>query len=268
LEKLIVRNSMTLLGFYTGARLFIRKNRAIVFVGDFMWKMLALLLATPLSLAAGQELSKPAERATASPSQAQVDSTGKITVPAGTQVPLLLKQAISTKNAKPGDAVYAETAFPITLNDRVVIPAGTYVQGRVTDVKRAGRVKGRAELLMHFTTLVYPSGYTALLPGAVENMPGAERQAVKGEEGTIRQEGDKMKDITTIGKTAAAGAGIGGVASQSGKGAAIGGLAGAAAGLGYALLTRGADVMLPVGTSVQMVLQRPLVLEDAKLSRK
>jgi hypothetical protein len=226
-----------------------------------------MLLAAPLSLSAAQDSSRAAESTAAQP-QLQVDSSGRITVPSGTQIPLVLKQAISTKNAKPGDAVYAETAFPITLNDKVVIPAGTYVQGRVSDVKRAGRVKGRAELLMHFTTLVYPSGYTALLPGAVENMPGAQNQSVKGEEGTIRQEGEKMKDVATIGKTAAAGAGIGAVADQSAKGAGIGGLAGAAAGLGYALLTRGSDVMLPVGTSVQMVLQRPLVLEEAKLSRK
>jgi hypothetical protein len=197
-----------------------------------------------------------------------VSRDGNITVPSGTEIPLLLKQAISTKTAKVGDPVYAETAFPITLNDHVVIPAGTYVQGRISQVKRAGRVKGRAELLMHFTTLVYPNGYTALLPGAVENMPGAEKQTVSGEEGTIKQDSEKMKDVGTIAKTGATGATIGGVASQSGKGAAIGGLAGAAAGLGYALLTRGADVMLPVGTSVQMILQRPLVLDESKLSRK
>lgn len=230
-----------------------------------MRKTLTLLLAAPLTFAVAQDSSKLADPMAASQPKAQVDASERITVPSGTQIPLVLKQAISTKNAKPGDAVYAETAFPITLNDRIVIPAGTYVQGRVTDVKRAGRVKGRAELLMHFTTLVYPSGYTALLPGAVENMPGAERQSVQGEEGKIKQEGDKLKDVTTIAKTAGAGAGIGAVASQSAKGAGIGGLAGAGVGLGYALLTRGADVMLPVGTSVQMVLQRPLTLDEARL---
>jgi len=225
------------------------------------------VLLAAVALAFGQQPPASSNAPVDAPPPPITLANGKITVPSGTQIPLVLKQAISTKSAKVGDAVYAETSFPITLNEKVVIPAGTYVQGRISDVKRPGRVKGRAELLMHFTTLVYPSGYTALLPGAVENMPGSERQTVKDEEGTIRQEGDKMKDVGTIAKTGATGAGIGGLATQSGKGAAVGGLAGAAAGLGYALLTRGSEVTLPAGTSVQMVLQRPLVLEEAKLNR-
>ena len=55
-----------------------------------------------------------------------------LTIPAGTRVPLSLKQAISTKTAKTGDPVYAETAFPFVVNDRVVIPAGTYIQERLS----------------------------------------------------------------------------------------------------------------------------------------
>jgi len=228
-----------------------------------------LLLAFSFSYALGQETAQPSGDSQANVT-AQESSTvpGRITVPSGTQVPLVLKQAISTKNAKPGDAVYAETAFPIVVNDKIIIPAGTYVQGRISDVKRAGRVKGRAELLMHFTTLVYPSGYTALLPGAVENMPGSEKQEVKGQEGTVKQDSDKMKDVGTIASTAGTGATIGALAGRNLKGAGIGGLAGAAAGLGYAMLSRGADVTLPAGTSVQMILQRPLVLEEAKLNRR
>jgi type IV secretion system protein VirB10 len=235
--------------------------------GGFMRSLASLILVLPLTGASfAQRLETPPQTPTTVPASI-TSSDGRITVPSGTQIPLVLKQAISTKNAKPGDAVYAETSFPITLNDKVVIPAGTYVQGRISEVRRAGRVKGRAELLMHFTTLVYPSGYTALLPGAVENMPGAEKQSVNGEEGKIKQDSDKMKDVSTVAQTAGTGAMIGGLATQSGKGVAVGGLAGAAAGLGYAMLTRGADVMLPVGTSVQMVLQRPLVLEEAKVNR-
>jgi hypothetical protein len=220
------------------------------------WSIVILLLS---ALAAAQQAAEVRDSNVGGPAQ-----TG-ITVAAGTQIPLRLAQGISTKNAKVGDAVYAETVFPVTANDRIIIPAGTYVQGRITEIKRPGRVKGKAELLMHFTTIIFKSGYTVMLPGAVENVPGAEQQRVKGEEGTIQQEGNRVKDVETVGKATAAGAGVGSIAARSVKGAGIGGAAGAAAGLGWVLLTRGPDVNLPPGTSVQMVLQRSLTLDGNKL---
>jgi type IV secretion system protein VirB10 len=72
-----------------------------------------------------------------------------VTIPAGTKIPLSLKQAISTKNAREGDAVYAETAFPFVVDNRVIVPAGAYIQGKISHVERGGRLKGRAEILMH-----------------------------------------------------------------------------------------------------------------------
>ena len=76
-----------------------------------------------------------------------------------------------------------------------MIPAGTYIQGKISRIQRAGRVKGRAELLMHFTSMIYPSGYTVMLPGSVENMPGADKTSMKDSEGTVRQDSDKGKDM-------------------------------------------------------------------------
>ncbi len=188
-----------------------------------------------------------------------------ITVPAGTQIPLKLAQGISTKSAKVGDAVYAQTVFPITANDRIVIPAGTYVQGRISDIKRPGRVKGRAEFLMHFTTLVFRSGYTVMLPGAVENLPGSDKQTVKDKEGTVQQDSTKGKDVGTVAKRAGEGAVVGAVVDRGVRGAGIGGAAGAGVGLATVLLTRGPDVTLPPGTSVQIVLERPLSLDGNKI---
>src|SRR5205807_6161634 len=104
----------------------------------------------------------------APPESAKASET--LTIPAGSQIPLALKQALSTKTAREGDPVYATTTFPFVINDQVLVPAGTYVQGRITNVKRGGRVHGRAEVLMHFTSLIYPNGYTVLLPGSVENV--------------------------------------------------------------------------------------------------
>src|SRR5271170_930264 len=118
-----------------------------------------------------------------------------VTIPAGTKIPLSLKQAISTKNAREGDAVYAETAFPYVVDDRVIVPAGSYIQGKISHVERGGRLKGRAEILIHFTSMIYPSGYTVMLPGSVENTPGAENNSVKDQEGTIQQDSDTGRRI-------------------------------------------------------------------------
>jgi type IV secretion system protein VirB10 len=205
----------------------------------------------------------PAVRPTsATPSSSAAPN--ELIVPAGTKVPLALKHAVSTKSAREGDSVYAETTFPVVQDNRVLIPAGTYVQGRISHVQRAGRIKGRAEVLMHFTTLIYPSGYTVMLPGAVENVPGAEKTSIKGQEGTIRQDSQKGEKIGTVASSAGTGAVIGGL-SRGGKGAAIGAGIGGAVGTAIALLSRGNDVKLDAGTTVEMVFQRAVPLDPNRI---
>jgi hypothetical protein len=188
-------------------------------------------------------------------------------IPAGTSIPLSLKQAISTKSAKDGDPVYAETAFPFVVNERVVIPAGTYIQGKIERVQRGGHLKGRAEVLIHFTSMIYPSGYTVLLGGSIENTPGAEKTSMKDSEGTIRQDSDAGKKAETAAGTAATGATIGGVTSGL-KGAGIGAAAGGAAGLAIGMLSRGADVRLEAGTSIQMEIQREVTVDASRITSR
>ena len=196
------------------------------------------------------------------PATADTATGQQVAIPAGTKVPVALKHAISTKSAREGDAVYAETTFPVVLNNRVLIPAGTYVQGNISHVQRAGRIKGRAEVLMHFTTLIYPSGYTVLLPGAVENVPGADKTSMKDQEGTIRQDSQTGQKVGTVATTAGTGAVVGGLSNGS-KGALIGAGIGGAVGTAIALLSRGNDVKIDAGTTLEMVIQREVPL-DAK----
>ena len=187
-------------------------------------------------------------------------ATTQITVPAGTQVLLHLRSPIDTKTAKVGDGVYCQTSFPVTQNNVAVIPAGTFVKGKIAQVKRAGRIKGRAEILFNFTTMIFPNGYTIDLPGALENAPGSRNSTVTDKEGTVKADSQKGKDAGTVAKTGATGAVIGAVAS-GGKGAGIGGLAGAAVGLGQVLFTRGQDVRIDQNTALEMVLERPLTVD-------
>lgn len=195
---------------------------------------------------------------------AAANQANRLVIPAGTRVPLALKQALSTKNAKEGDSVYAETTFPVVINERVVIPAGTYVQGKITRVQRGGHVKGRAEVLMHFTSLVYPSGYTVILPGSVEQVPGAEKTSVKDQEGTIRQDSQTGQKAATVATAAGTGAVVGGL-SNGGKGALVGAGVGGAVGTAIALLTRGSDVRMDAGTTLEMEIQRDVQLDDSRI---
>jgi len=204
----------------------------------------------------------------ATASQENGNTPQAVTVPAGTRIPLILKQGITTKNAHVGDPVYAQTSFPITLNDRIVIPPGTFVQGEIRRVQRPGKVKGRAELQMNFTSMIFPNGYTLMMPGAVQGTPGdSGTNGVKDKEGTIQGDSSKGKDVGTIVGTAIPGAGIGAIADQGGKGAAIGAASGGALGLATVLLTRGPEIQLGVGASVEMVLERSLTIEQTKVNR-
>ncbi|HZP62822.1 MAG TPA: hypothetical protein VFB28_05340 [Terriglobales bacterium] len=187
-----------------------------------------------------------------------------LVIPAGTKVPVALKHAISTHATREGDAVYAETTFPVVANGRVLIPSGTYVQGRISHIKQAGRIKGRAEVLIHFTTLIYPSGYTVMLPGAVENAPGVDKTKVKDNEGTIRADSQKGEKIATIGSTAATGTIIG-AAADGGKGALIGAGLGGALGTAIGMLSRGNDVKLDSGTTLEMVIQRDVPVDASRV---
>jgi type IV secretion system protein VirB10 len=235
-----------------------------------------ILLISSMSFAqeAAQSTSVPGDssasrRVAANPVPAPASDPNAITIPAGTKIPLSLKQAISTKNAREGDAVYAETAFPFVVDNRVIVPAGSYIQGRIAHVERAGRVKGRAEILMHFTSMIYPSGYTVMLPGSVENTPGADNKSVKDSEGTIQQDrdtGKKIEEGAKAGVYGASGGALAGGLSSGLNGARVGAAAGAAAGIGWALLKRGNDVKLDVGTSIEMEIQRPITVDASRIA--
>lgn len=214
-------------------------------------------------LGACSAMAQSTPAATAGP-VAAASVENRIVIPAGTRVPVALKHSLSTKSAHEGDPVYAETTFPVALNDHMLIPAGTYVQGTISRVQRAGRIKGRAEVLMHFTTLIYPNGYTVMLPGSVENAPGVDKTSVKDKEGTIRADSQTAQKAGTIASTAGTGAVVGGL-SQGGKGALIGAGVGGAVGTAIALLTRGNEVKLDPGTTVEMVIQREVPLDGARL---
>jgi type IV secretion system protein VirB10 len=191
-------------------------------------------------------------------------SAAKIVVPSGTHIPLVLHNAISTRSARPGDPVYFESVFPVMIDGKVVIPAGSYISGEITESKRPGRVKGRGELMMKLTTLILPNAYMVNL-NAVPGNAGTGGNETTTSEGKIVADSSKGSDIGTIAKTTGAGAGIGGLATQSARGVGIGAGVGAAVGLAAVLLTRGPEAELPRGSTVEAVISRSILLDADKV---
>ena len=192
------------------------------------------------------------------------------TVEIGTKVPLSLINSISTKHSAEGDRVYLETVFPILVSGRIVVPVGSYVAGTVTQVKKPGRVKGRGELYVRFDSLTLPNGVTRDFRGRIGSMDGNAKDEVDRTEGTVKSEGNKAGDARTVGEAAAAGASIGVIAGSAaghyGMGAGIGAAAGAAAGMMGVLLSRGPDAVLARGTTLEMVLDRPISFNENELN--
>lgn len=194
-----------------------------------------------------------------------VPSGAKIMVPSGTHIPLVLHNAVSTRSARPGDPVYFETLYPVMIDGKVVIPAGSYVSGEVTESKRPGRVKGRGELAIKMTNMILPNAYQVNL-NASPSGAGTGGGETTNSEGVIVGDSDKKDDAATIAKTTAAGTGIGGLTARSPAGAGIGAAAGAAVGLAAVLLTRGPDAELPRGSTVEAVINRSFYLDADKIT--
>lgn len=193
-----------------------------------------------------------------------------LVIPAGTKVLLTIRSAINTKTAQAGDGVYLQSSFPVIAGGRAVIPAGVYVQGQVDSVERHIRIKGPAKLTMHFTSIIFPNGSVVEIPGLVNSLPGSNGPKVKGDEGTVQQSSSVGDVAKAAGQGAAIGAGVGSIGGAVNgdplQGVGIGAGAGAVTGALVSLFTHGNDINIPSGTPIEMVLQRPLILEPANLS--
>jgi type IV secretion system protein VirB10 len=192
------------------------------------------------------------------------------TVETGAKVPLSLINSVSTKHSAEGDRVYLETVFPVMASGRIVIPVGSYVAGTVTQIKKPGRVKGRGELYVRFDSLTLPNGVTRDFHGRIGSMDGNSPNELDRAEGKVRSEGNKAGDARTVGEVAVAGASIGtiagGAAGSYGMGAGIGAAAGATAGMIGVLASRGPDAVLARGSTLEMVLDRPITFTENELN--
>jgi type IV secretion system protein VirB10 len=187
--------------------------------------------------------------------------TDKLTIPSGTKFKTRLETPISSKLSEVGDTIIVTLLEPMAIDAQHVLPRGTEMTGKVTFVKRPGKVKGRAEVyaLINELTTNYGSEPIHVSIDAADDVANDEKIRTD-EEGKLKSNnnlGDDLEDATR-------GASLGSLATTpvaiatDSVGAAIAGPAvGAIAGL---LLSRGKEVRLPVGTVFRMKFDKDLTV--------
>lgn len=189
-------------------------------------------------------------------------AAGAAEIPAGAHVALQLVNTVDTRTAKVGDYVYLHTASPIAAGGHIVVPVGSYVQAVVSRAQRSGRVSGRAELAIRIETLTFPDGKEIRINPRLSSVDSAgSGQKADAQEGDVKQGSGHGADAERVATMAGTGAAIGGLAERSWSDAGIGGAAGAGVGLAVVLLTRGKEVELRQGTTVDVVFDRAVPIE-------
>jgi type IV secretion system protein VirB10 len=183
-----------------------------------------------------------------------------LVVPAGTLLPAVLNSYLNTKNTQVGDIFYADTTYPIYIQQRLIIPRGSIIKGTVTEVSKPGAVKGKGRIAVRFDTILLPNGVERALVANFHGIHGPGSEKIDRKTETVEQGGSSSKgqELGTVVGTAGEGAIIGSVASGSGSGAGIGAGAGAAAGLAIVLLSRDRNLILEPGVQLDLELRQPL----------
>jgi type IV secretion system protein VirB10 len=182
-------------------------------------------------------------------------------IPKGTHVLLRMVNSVSTRTAREGDYVYLRTATPIVAGGVVLVPVDSYVQGIVIHSKRSGRVKGVAELGIRIQTLTMSGKVIQMTPSLTSIDSEGTDQKVIGKESTVQQGTSHGADAVKIAGTSAAGAALGGLTDRGWRGAGIGAGIGSGVGLATVLLTRGREVELKQGSTMDVTFDRPVAID-------
>ncbi len=170
----------------------------------------------------------------------------ELTVPAGTEIRLALDTALGSSSSHAGDTFTATITGPVVVGDRVAIPAGSTVHGRVSEATPAkkGLSNKAGSLSLSFDRVVTPDGLGAPM--------SADMTSVAPKSG--------RKTAGIIGGGAAGGALLGKLLGGSTKKAAVGSIVGGAIGTGIAAGTRGEDVAIPAGSPLTININQPLTV--------
>jgi hypothetical protein len=171
---------------------------------------------------------------------------GSLAIPRNTILALELLTPVSTDVSQRGDRIQAKVIEPAEYS-------GYVVDGRVSIVKRPGKVKGTAELQLAFDQIRSPDNRTATLHAElIEISPmGGEYEPQVDTEGGVKGRDSTKDDAAKVGAASGIGAIIGAIAG-GGKGAAIGAIIGGGAGTAGVMTQRGKDIRLDRGQHLKI----------------
>ncbi|MBZ5491044.1 MAG: BON domain-containing protein [Acidobacteriia bacterium] len=182
-------------------------------------------------------------QSTAPPAPTPVPAPQKVTVPSGTQLSIRLNDEVDSEKAQVGDVFHGSISAPVTVGEETAIPTTADVEGRVVEVKSAGRFAGQSVLTLELTKLTM-NGRTYSLQTSQWTKSG---------------NGRGKSTAAKVGGGAAVGAVLGGIFG-GGKGAAIGAAAGAGAGTGVSAATKGQQIILKPEAVIAFQLQGPITV--------
>ncbi|MDQ6706238.1 MAG: hypothetical protein M3Z85_09735 [Acidobacteriota bacterium] len=172
----------------------------------------------------------------------------RVTLGSGTTIAVRTIETLASDRNSPGDSFSATLSQPLVVDGYVIAERGARAEGRVVQSKRAGRVKGAADLAVQLTRLTTADGQN--IPIETESF---ERQGITR----------TKEEAAKVGGGAALGAIIGAIAG-GGKGAGIGAGVGGAAGAGDVLLTHGKPAVLPSETPISFRLRAPVTITEKR----
>ena len=169
----------------------------------------------------------------------KMQTSGNVTLPAGTRISVRTLDVIDTTEKQAGDPFQASLAEALVVDGNVIVAKDADVYGRLIESKTSGTFTGKSKLRLELTGIVV-NGQTVRLVTEEYDMTGKSRGASTAER--------------TV--TGAALGSIIGAAAGGGEGAAIGAGAGAAAGAGSEIITKGDQVRVPSETLLDFTLQQ------------
>jgi hypothetical protein len=180
------------------------------------------------------------------------------TVAANRTMRVRLNEDIGSERSQIGDTFTTTTVDPVYSKSGVlVVPQGSTVTGRVTDIQRAERDGQPATLGVQFITLELPSGRRVAINGSLDDLSGSGGSS--DNEGTVTANKTSKRNWKFIGGGAGGGALIGAIAG-GGKGMLIGAGVGAVTGLVVKKLKKGHEVKVDSGTEFGVMLNRAISL--------